>query len=113
MCETDRSNNSGGHGSLTGGESRDKTSPYLFFTKGLALSVFSQKNKGRVGIQGVSPRRSSLQMPACSLVAERWLPVLQDHAAALLPVAERIDPALIDTYLWRAMALRSPPAPKW
>lgn len=29
-------------------------------------------------------------------------------AAALLPVAERIDPALVDGYFWRAMALRSP-----
>jgi hypothetical protein len=29
-------------------------------------------------------------------------------AAALLPVAERIDPALVETYYWRAMALRSP-----
>jgi protocatechuate 3,4-dioxygenase beta subunit len=33
-------------------------------------------------------------------------------AAALLPVAERIDLALVDTYLWRAMALRSPRAPR-
>lgn len=31
-------------------------------------------------------------------------------AAALLPVAERIDPALVDGYLWRAIALRSPRA---
>jgi protocatechuate 3,4-dioxygenase beta subunit len=31
-------------------------------------------------------------------------------AAALLPVAERIDPALVEPYLWRAMALRSPRA---
>lgn len=29
-------------------------------------------------------------------------------AAALLPVAERIDPALVDGYLWRAIAMRSP-----
>ena len=29
-------------------------------------------------------------------------------AAALLPVIERIDPALVDSYLWRTMALRSP-----
>lgn len=33
-------------------------------------------------------------------------------AAALLPVAERIDPALIDSYLWRAMALRPLRAPR-
>ncbi|HJT32320.1 MAG TPA: hypothetical protein VJ783_09780 [Pirellulales bacterium] len=31
-------------------------------------------------------------------------------AAALLPVAERIDPALVDGYLWRAVAMRSPRA---
>ena len=29
-------------------------------------------------------------------------------AAALLPVAERIDPALVESYFWRAIALRSP-----
>lgn len=31
-------------------------------------------------------------------------------AAALLPVAERIDPALVEGYLWRAIAMRSPRA---
>jgi hypothetical protein len=29
-------------------------------------------------------------------------------AAALLPVAERVDPALVERYFWRALALRSP-----
>ena len=29
-------------------------------------------------------------------------------AAVLLPVAERIDPGLVDEYLWRSLAMRQP-----
>ena len=81
--------------------------------KGYALGMMALRlSRGRQGLGAtrcsrVPTNRSSVRPgPARRMPAACMTPT--SIAGVLLPVAERIDPGLVDEYLWRSLAMRQP-----